>query len=152
MSIVAKRSPISATAELLFMFYMFFTSSVPPYQVVSWSIQVFGRNRWDENLGLCPLFEEWRWVPIKHNVAWAEAYLLTKWHLDPYSRLATTYMGRKLGVVPLWRRWRWVPILHNVARAKLGLPPCQVSSSSIQPFGHNTPTSQRRQDRQTTVR
>jgi len=30
-------------------------------------------------------------------VAWAEAYLRTKWHLDPYSRLATTDMGRKLG-------------------------------------------------------
>ena len=30
-----------------------------------------------------------------------------------------------------------------------GLPPCQVSSRSIQPFGHNTPTSQTGQtDRQ----
>jgi len=27
------------------------------------------------------------WIPIKHNVAWAEAYLRTKWHLDPSSRL-----------------------------------------------------------------
>ena len=26
-----------------------------------------------------------------------EAYLLTKWHLDPSSRLATTDMGRKVG-------------------------------------------------------
>jgi len=32
-----------------------------------------------------------------------EAYLRTKWHLDPSSRLATTVMGRKLGDVPLWR-------------------------------------------------
>jgi len=31
------------------------------------------------------------------NVAWAEAYLCTKWHLDPSSRLATIDMGRKLG-------------------------------------------------------
>jgi len=31
-----------------------------------------------------------------HNVACAEAYLRTKWHLDPSSRLATTDMGRKL--------------------------------------------------------
>jgi len=30
-----------------------------------------------------------------------------------------------------------------------GLPACQVSSSSIQPFGHSTPTSQTGQDRQT---
>ena len=27
----------------------------------------------------------------------AEAYLRTKWHLDPYSRLATIDVGRKLG-------------------------------------------------------
>jgi len=33
----------------------------------------------------------------KHNVAWAEAYLPAKWHLDPSSRLATIDMGRKLG-------------------------------------------------------
>jgi len=34
--------------------------------------------------------------PIKHNVARANVYLGTKWHLDPSSRLATTDMGRKL--------------------------------------------------------
>ena len=34
-------------------------------------------------------------------MAWAEAYLRTKWHPDPCSRLATTDMGRKLGAVPL---------------------------------------------------
>jgi len=32
-----------------------------------------------------------------NNVAWAEAYLRTKWHLDPSSRLATTDMRQKLG-------------------------------------------------------
>ena len=37
-----------------------------------------------------PLMEE-------HNMACAEAYLRTKWHLDSSSRLATTDMGRKLG-------------------------------------------------------
>ena len=40
-------------------------------------------------------------VRIVYNVAWAEAYLRTKWHLDPSSRLATTDIGRKLGAVPL---------------------------------------------------
>jgi len=46
-----------------------------------------------------------------HNVAWAEAYLPTKWHLDPSSCLATTGMGRKLGeAVPLWGRVSWFPI------------------------------------------
>jgi len=43
--------------------------------------------------GLCPL----SWVCIKHNVARAEAYLLTKWQPDPSSRLATIVMGRKVG-------------------------------------------------------
>jgi len=36
-------------------------------------------------------------VPMQHNATWAEAYLRTKWHLDPSSRLATRDMGRKLG-------------------------------------------------------
>jgi len=36
-------------------------------------------------------------VPIEHKVAWAEAYLHTKWHLSPSNRLATTDIGRKLG-------------------------------------------------------
>jgi len=44
------------------------------------------------------------WVPIEHKVAWSEAYLHTKWHLNPSSHLATTDMGPKLGDgdVPLW--------------------------------------------------
>ena len=33
------------------------------------------------------------WIPIQHNVAWAEAYLHTKWHPDPSSHLATTDIG-----------------------------------------------------------
>ena len=42
--------------------------------------------------------------PHVNNVAWAEAYLCTKWHLDPTSRLATTDIGPKFGeeAVPLW--------------------------------------------------
>jgi len=36
--------------------------------------------------------------------AWAEAYLSTKWHLDPSSRFATIDMGQKVGAdVPLLR-------------------------------------------------
>ena len=34
-------------------------------------------------------------VPILHNVAWAEDFLRTKWHLNPCSRLATIDTGRK---------------------------------------------------------
>jgi len=42
-------------------------------------------------------------------------YLRTKWHLDPFSRLATTDMGRKLGGCAPWRLG---PYLTNVARAE----------------------------------
>jgi len=47
----------------------------------------------------------------------------------------------------------WGPHLTQCGLGR-GLPPRQVSSWSIQPFGHNTPMSQtdRQTDRQTTVR
>jgi len=53
-----------------------------------------------EKWGYCAPFVG-SWVPIQHSVAFAEAYFRTKWHLDPSSRLATTFMGRKLGAVSL---------------------------------------------------
>jgi len=31
------------------------------------------------------------WLPIQHNVAWAETHLRTKWHFDPSNRLATIH-------------------------------------------------------------
>jgi len=37
---------------------------------------------------------------VVYSVAWAEAYLPSKWHLDPSSRLATTDMGQKWGICP----------------------------------------------------
>jgi len=47
-----------------------------------------------------PLSGGGSWVPIYHSVAWAtEAYLRTKWHLDPSSRLATIDMGIKVGLL-----------------------------------------------------
>jgi len=62
-------------------------------------------------LGAVPSFGEGRWIPIQHNVAWTEAHLDAKCHLDPSSHLATTDMGRKLeGALPFWGRGRWVPI------------------------------------------
>jgi len=122
-------------------------------------------------------------------VAWADAYLRTKWHLDPSSRLATTHSpenlmllfpllgtgraagspsntmssgsrptyirsgslihpavwprhnghGSKIRGVPFWGELG--PHQTQYGRGR-GLPPCQVSSWSIQPFGHNTPTLQ----------
>ena len=34
-------------------------------------------------------WEGMSWDPITHNVAWAEAWLHAKFHLDPSNRLAT---------------------------------------------------------------
>jgi len=47
----------------------------------------------------------------QHNVARAEAYLRTKWHLYPSSRLAAIDMGRKLGVLLyfFFLGGEWVP-------------------------------------------
>jgi len=71
-----------------------------PYQVAFSSIQPFGDKRHEPKTEGCALLGE-SCDPIKHNVAWADIYLRTKWHLDPCSRLATIDMGQKIG-------WRWV--------------------------------------------
>jgi len=42
---------------------------------------------WAENWGALPLWGRETWVPIYHNVARAEAYLHSKFHLDPSYRL-----------------------------------------------------------------
>jgi len=55
---------------------------------------------------------------------WAEAYLRTKWHLDPSSRLATIDMGRKFGLRPFWGRCSWAP--SNTM--SLGLRPISLPS------------------------
>jgi len=57
--------------------------------------------------------------PSKLNVAWAEAYLRTKCHLDPSSRLATIDMDRKVeGCCAVIRGESWVSSKHNVAWAE----------------------------------
>jgi len=43
-----------------------------------------------------PIWDEGAGSPC-NNAAWAEAYLRTKWHLDPCSRLGIIDMGRKFG-------------------------------------------------------
>ena len=43
-----------------------------------------------------PLFVGKLSVPIYYNVAWAETYINTKWHLNLSSRLVTIDMGQKL--------------------------------------------------------
>ena len=124
----------------------FVLSGILIYPAV-WSQQI-----WAENWGLCPFLKGGSWVHIKHNVAWSKAHLCSKWHPYSSSRLTTTdnwgtapLWGRELGPHPKQRGWGQ------------GLPPCQVSSWSTQPFGHNTPKLQtgrtdRQRDRRTTVR
>jgi len=66
---------------------------------------------------------------------------ILKWHLDPSSRLATINMDRKVEVMLCPFRGRGQKELgphltqYNLGQ---GLPPYQVASWSIQPFGHNT--------------
>jgi len=80
---------------------------LPPYQVASWSVQPSGHNRHGWKIGGCALFGG-SWVPI-NSVAWAEAYLHTKWHLDPSSRLATKDVDRRGGAMPHLGGRSWVP-------------------------------------------
>ena len=59
------------------------------------------------------------------NVAWADAYLHTNWHLDPSSRLDKIDMGRKVGeLMRQFRREAGSPS-NTMGR---GLPPYQVTS------------------------
>ena len=71
------------------------------WQVASWSIQPFGHNRRASKIGGTVLFWEGAGSP-SNTVAWAEAYLHTKCHLDACCRLATIKMGQKLGALPLF--------------------------------------------------
>jgi len=76
-------------------------------------------------LGAVALFRWGRELsPHQHNVAWAEAYLRTKWHLDPSSCLATIDIVRKLGSVPFFGELR--PHVTQCAQGRC-LPACQVS-------------------------
>jgi len=98
---------------------------------------VWPQQTWAENWVAVPLFRSGGWVSIYHKMAWAKAYLHdTKWHLDPSSRLATIDMGQKLGAMPFFLVTGLGPHLAQCGLHR-GLPPCQVPSGSIQPFGHN---------------
>jgi len=79
-------------------------------------------------------------------MAWAEAYLPTKWHLDPSSHLVATNIGRKLGAIPLWGGQAGFP--SNTVWQRRGLPTCQVDPSNRLPTIHQRQTD-RHTDRQT---
>ena len=58
-----------------------------------------------DRLATIDIGRKWGCVPFggaSTHVAWADAYLHTRWHLDPCSRLAIIDMGRKRGAVLLW--------------------------------------------------
>jgi len=106
------------------------TTSVPSG---IWSNQPFGHNRHGSKIGgLCP-FGGGELGPHLTQ----EAYLHAEFHLDPCSHLATIDMGRKLEVIvpPLWGGELGPQVTQ--CRLDRGLPARQVTSWSIQPFGHN---------------
>jgi len=53
---------------------------------------VWPQRTWAKNGGSAPFLGR-ELGPYLTTVAWAEAYLHTKWHLDPSSHLAATDMG-----------------------------------------------------------
>jgi len=90
---------------------------------ISWRGWPFGHNRHGPKRGDCAPFRSGAGSP-SNTMARAEAYLRTKWHLNPCSRFATTDMGGKLGTVPLWVG----ELGPRLTQCGQGLPPCQVSS------------------------
>ena len=91
-----------------------------PYQVASSSIQPFAHNlEMEQKLGLHAPLLGGAATPC-NNVALAEVYLRTEWHLDPSSCLATIDMGQKLGggCAVSSGGESWVPITHKVAWAE----------------------------------
>jgi len=66
---------------------------------------VWPQYAWAKNwVGAVPCFLGGGVGSPSNTVAWVEAYLHTKWHLSPSSRLATTDIGRKLGECASLRR------------------------------------------------
>jgi len=113
---------------------------------------VWPQQKWAENWGGAPPpFVGGGRVPIEHKVAWAEAYLHAKYQLHPSSRSATINMGRKFwGSAPFWGGERCPHLTQS--RLGRGLPARQVSSWSVQPFGHSARTSQTGQTNRQTDR
>ena len=97
---------------------------------------IWPQQIWAENWGAVPLWGRGSCVSMYQNVARAETYLCAKFHVDPANGLATTDMGRKLAaVVPLFRGRTGSHLTQRGLGQ--GLPPYQMASLSIQPFGHN---------------
>jgi len=83
---------------------------LPPYEVASYSIRPFGFYKNGPKIGgSVPFLGRVAGSP-PNTMSQAEAYLCTKWHLDPFSRLTTIDVGQKLWAPPLFGEEGWVPI------------------------------------------
>jgi len=131
---------------------------LPPYQVASWCMQLFGHNRNGSKIraGALPPFlgrVERGLHPTQSRLGWGLApYQVASWSMQPFGR---NRYGPKIG-------WELCPFGEEELGPHLtqcgqgrGLPARQVLSWSVQPFGHSAQTSQTDrqtgQDRQTTV-
>ena len=94
-----------------------------------------------ENWGTLPSFSGGGAGSPSNTMSRVEAYLPTKWHLDLSSHLATTGIDRILGGCSPLGEEDLCSHQTECGQGR-GLPACQVSSWSVQPFGHNTPTLQ----------
>ena len=114
----------------------------------SWHGRPVGHNRHGPKIGGCVLWEEGSWA--SSDTIWPgqrptsmPSFILIHAAVWPQQTWA-----KNCGVVPFGRTGAG-PYLTQCGQDR-GLPPRQVSSWSMQPFGHNTPTSQTdRHDRQT---
>jgi len=116
---------------------------LPPCQVSSWSMQPFSHNRHEQKLGIMPPFwgggagspSNTMSLGLRHN-----SYQVAFWSIEPFGH---NRYGLKIGggsSAPLGER-NLGPHLTQITQCGhgQGLPAHQVSSGSVQLFGHNTP-------------
>ena len=77
---------------------------------------------------MCPFRRKELDIIEDNDMAWAEAYLRTKWHIDPSSRLVTTDMDRKVGAAVPAILGRGAGLDLTQCGLVRGLPRCQVAS------------------------
>ena len=118
---------------------------LPSYQVASWYIQAFGHNthgRRKVGGGCCALFSV-RGAGSPSNtmsLGPRPTSLPSGILIYPAVWPQQTWAENWGGSAPLGKEsWVLGPHLTQCGQGRV-LPPCQVSSWSIQPFSHNTPT------------
>jgi len=112
---------------------------LPSYQVASWSFQVFGHNRHGPKSGDCTTFRREPRSPSNTMSPELRPTLVPSGILI-HPAIQPQQTWAKIGeAAPLWGE-----LGPHITQCRLGqgLPTYQVASWSIQPFGHNTPTSQ----------